>query len=144
MTTDTSIEERFSLLSGALDERMRRLVAAAEATVAGYGGVSLVSRATGVSRRAITVGMEELKNPVSGSSAPARVRRSGGGRKKTKARDATLVGDLEKLIEPLTRGDPESPLRWTCKSLRRLAGELAKGGHEVSHRLVGELLEELG
>lgn len=147
MTTDSSIGERFSLLSAALDERMRRLVAAAEAVVAGYGGVSLVSRATGVSRRAITVGMRELKNPGSNSdlSTPSiRVRRSGGGRKKTKTQDATLISDLEKLIEPLTRGDPESPLRWTCKSLRKLAGELVKGGHEVSHRLVGQLLEELG
>src|SRR5271165_2638850 len=119
---------------------MRRLVAAAEARVAGYGGVSLVARATGVSRRAITVGMGELNQSGSGSdsSAPgARVRRSGGGRKKATAQDLTLMSDLEKLIEPLTRGDPESPLRWTCKSLRKLADELAAEGHEVSHRLVG-------
>ena len=147
MTTDTLIERRFSLLSGALDERMRRLVAAAEAKVAGYGGVSLVSRATGVSRRAITVGLEELEGRgtgADGSTHPGRVRRVGGGRKKTTAQDATLMRDLERLIEPLTRGDPESPLRWTCKSLRKLADELAEGGHEVSHRLVGELLEQLG
>ncbi|MGO9200978.1 MAG: ISAzo13 family transposase [Limisphaerales bacterium] len=147
MTTDTLIEKRFSLLSGALDERMRRLVAAAEAKVAGYGGVSLVSRATGVSRRAITVGMGELKKPGSrwdSSANRVRVRSSGGGRKKTTVRDVTLMSDLEGLIEPLTRGDPESPLRWTCKSLRKLADELVEGGHEVSHRLVGELLEELG
>lgn len=146
MTIDTRIEERFSLLSGGLDERMRRLVAAAEAKVAGYGGVSLVARATGVSRRAISVGLEELKHLgiSEGLENAARVRRSGGGRKRRTAQDATLMSDLEKLIEPLTRGDPESPLRWTCKSLRKLADELEKEGHEVSHRLVGELLEELG
>jgi transposase len=147
VTTDALIEERFSLLSGGLDERMRRLVAAAEAKVAGYGGVSLVARATGVSRRAISVGLEELKHLGStavSSGSGARVRRSGGGRKKTSTKDVTLTADLETLIEPLTRGDPESPLRWTCKSLRKLAEELGKRGHEVSHRLVGELLEELG
>ena len=126
---------------------MRRLVAAAEAKVAGYGGVSLVARATGVSRRAITVGLEELKHPAPQpeiSATTARVRKTGGGRKKATAQDVTLLRDLERLIEPLTRGDPESPLRWTCKSLRRLAAELVADGHEVSHRLVGELLEELG
>lgn len=126
---------------------MRRLVAAAEAKVAGYGGVSLVARATGVSRRAITVGLAELKHPASQSevsATTARVRKTGGGRKKATAQDVTLLRDLERLIEPLTRGDPESPLRWTCKSLRRLADELVAGGHEVSHRLVGELLAELG
>jgi hypothetical protein len=141
------IKERFTLLSGTLDERMRRLIAAAEAKVAGYGGISLVSRATGVSRRAITIGLEELKNPglISGSAVhPTRVRQCGGGRKKTTSQDPTLLSDLEKLIEPLTRGDPESPLRWTCKSLRKLADELKGEGHEVSHRLVGELLGELG
>ena len=126
---------------------MRRLVAAAEAEVVGYGGVSLVARATGVSRRAITVGMAELKDPKSRSTSSAhstRVRRSGGGRKKATAQDLTLMSDLEKLIDPLTRGDPELPLRWTCKSLRKLADELVERGHQVSHRLVGDLLEELG
>ena len=128
------IEQRFSLLSDALDERLRRLVAAAEAQVVGYGGVSLVARATDVSRRAITVGLAELKERKSRLAASAqspRVRRSGGGRKKATTRDLTLLGDLEQLIEPLTRGDPESPLRWTCKSLRKLAGELVERGHEV-------------
>ena len=147
MATDELIEQRFSLLSHALDERMRRLVAAAEAEVVGYGGVSVVARATGVSRRAIAVGMAELKDPglkSADSPQPTRIRRTGGGRKKTTSQDLTLMADLEKLIEPLTRGDPESPLRWTCKSLRKLADELSENGHEVSHRLVGELLEELG
>lgn len=147
MDADTLIEQRFSLLSGALDERLRRLVAAAEAKVAGYGGVSLVARATGVSRRAIAVGMKELEAPTQLSTSgdqPGRVRKIGGGRKKVTVRDSTLLKDLESLIEPLTRGDPESSLRWTCKSLRKLASELVNQGHEVSHRVVGELLEELG
>jgi transposase len=144
---DTLIEQRFSLLSGALDERLRRLVAAAEAKVAGYGGVSLVARATGVSRRAIAVGMKELEVPTQLSTSgdqPGRVRKIGGGRKKVTVGDSTLLKDLESLIEPLTRGDPESSLRWTCKSLRKLASELVNQGHAVSHRVVGELLEELG
>jgi hypothetical protein len=143
---DTLIEQRFSLLSGALDERLRRLVAAAEAKVAGYGGVSLVARATGVSRRAIAVGMKELEVPTQLSTSgdqPGRVRKIGGGRKKVTVGDSTLLKDLESLIEPLTRGDPESSLRWTCKSLRKLASELVNQGHAVSHRVVGELLEEL-
>ena len=147
MDADTLIEQRFSLLSGALDERLRRLVAAAEAKVAGYGGVSLVARATGVSRRAIAVGMKELEAPTQLSTSgdqPGRVRKIGGGRKKVTVGDSTLLKDLESLIEPLTRGDPESSLRWTCKSLRKLASELVNQGHEVSHRVVGELLEELG
>jgi transposase len=147
VAADTLIEQRFSLLSGALDERLRRLVAAAEAKVAGYGGVSLVARATGVSRRAIAVGMKELEAPTqlaTSGDQPGRVRKIGGGRKKVTVRDSTLLKDLESLIEPLTRGDPESSLRWTCKSLRKLASELVNQGHEVSHRVVGELLEELG
>lgn len=147
MDADTLIEQRFSLLSGALDERLRRLVAAAEAKVAGYGGVSLVARATGVSRRAIAVGMKELEVPTQLSTSgdqPGRVRKIGGGRKKVTVGDSTLLKDLESLIEPLTRGDPESSLRWTCKSLRKLASELVNQGHAVSHRVVGELLEELG
>jgi transposase len=147
VAADTLIKQRFSLLSGALDERLRRLVAAAEAKVAGYGGVSLVARATGVSRRAIAVGMKELEAPTqlaTSGDQPGRVRKIGGGRKKVTVRDSTLLKDLESLIEPLTRGDPESSLRWTCKSLRKLASELVNQGHEVSHRVVGELLEELG
>jgi transposase len=95
-----------------------------------------------VSRRAIARGIVELdKPPVPSGGA---VRKAGGGRKRTVEQDATLVRDLERLIEPLSRGDPESPLRWTCKSVRKLAQELGRGGHRVSHRLVAELLHELG
>ncbi len=125
---------------------MRRLFAANEAEVLGYGGVSLVSRATGVSRRAITAGLVELECGRAGDvpQSPTRIRRSGGGRKKAVVADATLQRDLEGLIEPLTRGDPQSALRWTCQSLRQLAAQLAALGHRVSHTTVGELLREMG
>ena len=104
-----------------LNERSRRMVAAAEAVQLGYGGVSLVSRACGLSRVTITKGINEL----SGAPLPVeRVRRNGGGRHRLEVDDPELPGVLESLVEPLTRGDPESPLRWTCKSTRTLAGEL--------------------
>lgn len=142
--TDTQVAKRFELVAGFLDERTRRLVAAAEAQAAGYGGISMVARVTGVSRRAIHAGLHELAQPPVATSSAGRIRQSGGGRKKTVSRDLTLKEDLEALVEPTTRGDPMSPLRWTCKSVRRLAGELKAQGHETSHRMVAELLQELG
>jgi transposase len=138
------IRRRFASLAPVLDERMRRLVAAAESAAIGFGGTSVVSRATGVSRRAIIEGIREIKELKSTPVKGARVRRSGGGRKKTVDTDATLRKDLEKLVDPVTRGDPESPLRWTCKSVRRLASELQRQGHQTSHRMVAELLHEMG
>jgi transposase len=137
-----TIKQRFTSLEPFLDERLRRLYAAAEAQAMGYGGVSAVARATGVSRRAIAIGLKELSDPATRSVK--QIRKPGGGRKRTVAKDATLVHDLEQLVEPLSRGDPESPLRWTCKSVRKLADELNRQGHPVSHRLVAELLQELG
>ena len=101
---------------------MRRLIAAAESLAIDYGGISVVSRATGVSRRAIARGIVELGNPRVPSAGA--IRKPGGGRKRTAEQDETLVRDLESLIEPLSRGDPESALRWTCKSVRKLAQEL--------------------
>lgn len=146
MEDSLAVSQRFASIADALNERLRRLVAASEAQVLGYGGVSLVARATGVSRRAITQGLAEIKRGVSAASEqnPARIRRPGGGRKKTLSLDGSLQSDLENLIEPLTRGDPESALRWTCRSLRQLAGELRALGHAVSHTLVGELLHQMG
>src|SRR6185503_18129993 len=122
MTTLDDIRQRFSVLSPFLNERTRRLVAAAEALRLPRGGVSLVSEATGVSRRAIGVGMAELHDPH-GLDAD-RVRLPGGGRKKKVDQDLTLKADLEKLIEPNTVGDPMSPLRWSAKSVRNLASTL--------------------
>jgi DNA-binding phage protein len=142
MDTDTDlIKKRFESIEPFLDERMRRLLAAAEAAALGHGGITKVSRATGVSRPTITAGLEELADPSLVDMK--RVRRAGGGRKRTVDTDPTLVQDLESLIEPSTRGDPESPLRWTSKSVRKLARELNDMGHPVSHRLVAELLHEL-
>jgi hypothetical protein len=125
---------------------MRRLVAAAESAAIGYGGVSLVARATGVSRRAITAGIKELsQQKVSPESLPAqsRIRRRGAGRKRTVEKDPSLREDLDRLVDPVTRGDPESPLRWTCKSVRKLAEELRREGHAVSYQTVAELLHEM-
>jgi hypothetical protein len=145
MEATEAIRSRFTLLAGALDERTRRLVAAAEAMTLGRGGASVVARATGVSRRAIREGTRELAAPTAVTRrATGRVRRPGGGRKKTVVQDPTLLADLERLVEPVTRGDPESPLRWTCKSVRKLATELQQQGHAASHRLVAEALHALG
>src|SRR5713101_991862 len=142
MVDKDAVKRRFESLLPAVDERMRRLIAAAESLAIDYGGISIVSRATGVSRRAIARGIVELdKPPVPSGGA---IRKPGGGRKRTAERDATLVRDLEQLVEPLSRGDPESPLRWTCKSVRKLAVELQQRGHQTSHRMVAELLHELG
>src|SRR5258708_16192630 len=142
MVDRDAIKRRFESLLPTVDERMRRLIAAAESLAIDYGGISIVSRATGVSRRAIARGIVELGNPRLPSGGA--IRKPGGGRKRTAEQDATLVRDLEHLIEPLSRGDPESPLRWTCKSVRKLAQELGRRGHPVSHRLVAEWLHELG
>lgn len=144
MVDEGAIRRRFRLIATHLDERMRRLVAAAEATALGFGGASIVARATGVSRRAIRIGARELKQMPPAWGLGRRIRRPGGGRKRTLTQDATLLRDLERLIEPVTRGDPESPLRWTCKSVRRLAAELQRMGHRTSHRMVAEMLHELG
>jgi len=116
------------------------MLAASEAAELGYGGVSLVSRACGLSRVTITKGISELAAPP---LAADRIRRCGGGRWKLTVRDPKLPGLLESLVEPLTRGDPESPLRWTCKSTRTLAQELTGRQHPISHEKVAQLLRDL-
>ena len=142
MAAVDEIKTRFEKLAPFLDERLRRLVAATESLTVGFGGTSAVSRQTGVSRRAIIQGIKELDQEPSVQSG--RVRRAGGGRKKTVNTDITLKSDLERLVEPVTRGDPESRLRWTCKSVCKLSEELNRQGHRTSHRMVAELLHELG
>jgi len=134
------IRERFSAVAPFLDERGRRLVAAAEAFAAGYGGITAVAMATGVAPSTIGRGLKELAQ----DEPSERIRRPGAGRKRTISKDPTLLPDLEALVEPTTRGDPESPLRWTCKSVRRLAQALQAQGHEVSRTLVAHLLNEAG
>ena len=143
MASEAEIKKRFSELGTWLDERTRRLWAAAESVAHGRGGISLVSRSSGVSRRAIAVGLAELQNKAEHVAEPhGPIRKKGGGRKKASIKDPDLLRDLEKLLEPVTRGDPQSPLRWTSKSLRNLADELRTQGHKVSHVLVAELLHE--
>jgi transposase len=142
----TQIQRRFQSLEWALDERMRRLWAAAEANAVGYGGVSLVSKATGISHRVIRQGKKELENKSSPSQIAntRRIRKEGGGRKKTVIKDPTIIRDLETLLEPYSRGDPMSPLRWTSKSVRKLADELINMGHKTNHQSVSDLLRQLG
>ena len=139
------ISKRYQLISGILNERQRRLYLAAEAQVLGYGGISLVSRATNISRPVIHAGLKELEGlDLSEELEDGRIRRPGGGRKRTVLVDETLRSDLEALLEPATIGDPQSPLRWTTKSTRSLANELKIKGHQTSHSMVADLLHELG
>lgn len=141
MNAEPGIKLRFDALSPLVDERARRLLVAAESAALGPRGVSAVARATGVSRRVIRQGMAELKQPS--QVEPGRVRRAGGGRKKASDLDPSFRTDLEKLLESTTRGDPEAPLRWTCKSVRNLTAELNRGHHAVSHQVVADLLHEM-
>lgn len=124
-----------------LNERSRRMLAGVEALEIGHGGVTLVSRACGLSRVTVTKAIRELRDtPI----AEGRIRRSGGGRRELTELDPGLTNALESLVEPLTRGDPMSPLRWTCKSTRTLAMELTSAQHPVSHEKVAQLLWEQG
>jgi len=134
------IRERFSALAPFLDERGRRLVAAAEAFAVGYGGITAVALATGMAPSTIGRGLKELAQ----DQPSQRMRRPGAGRKPAIVKDPTLLPDLEALVEPTTRGDPESPLRWTCKSVRHLAETLQQLGHQVGRTLVAQLLNTAG
>jgi len=134
------IRKRFTSLSPHLSERERRLFAATEARAAGYGGIAAASAATGVAVSTIGRGLKELS--VLDTLAPDRVRRPGGGRKLLVAKDATLLDDLLALVEPSERGDPMSPLRWTCKSLSQLTAALVAQGHRIGRTVVGELLHK--
>jgi hypothetical protein len=139
-----AIELRYAALAPLLDERGRRRFAAAEALAAGRGGVTAVSRITGLARSTIDRGLAELRGEGAAAAASDRVRRPGGGRKPLVATDATLLGDLEGLVEPTTRGDPMAPLLWTAKSLRHLAAGLRDLGHRVCHNVVADLLRAMG
>ncbi|NJD20314.1 MAG: ISAzo13 family transposase, partial [Gemmatimonadetes bacterium] len=139
-----TLRMKYRAVSGALSERSRRLWAASEAMALGHGGVALVERATGISRSTVTRGIREVEAGKSDELPPERARRPGGGRKRATEKDTSLLDDLDALVEPTTRGDPEGPLRWTSKSLRHLADELQALGHDVSYALVGRLLKESG
>jgi len=142
MIDETAIGERYRALAGELDERRRRLWAAAEARVAGRGGIAAAARATGMAENTIRRGVRELET---GERLEAgRVRRPGAGRTPLTTVDPTLLADLERLVDAQSRGDPESPLQWTAKSVRRLRDELRARGHRVSHETVARLLRGLG
>jgi len=144
--SEVTLAERYERLKAFLNERSRRLFAAAEALAFGYGGIAAVTRATGIVPSTIGIGIKELRALENGASPPdpQRIRRAGGGRKSTIATDLTLLKDLEALVAPDTRGDPMSPLRWTSKGLRRLAAQLAEMGHRVSVNIVSTGLRQLG
>jgi transposase len=139
---EVAIGDRFRALAPELDERRRRLWAAAEARACGRGGIAAVARATGISEATIRSGLRDLA--AGERLEPGRVRRPGGGRKRLADKDPALLVELERLVDADSRGDPQSPLRWTAKSVRRLADALRELGHEVSFRTVARLLRELG
>lgn len=139
-----SVRQKYHALAGIMDERVRRRWAASEALALGWGGVTAVAEATGLSQTTIRAGIAECRAPESGPVEPPHIRRPGGGRKRLARTDRTLLEDLEALVSPSTRGDPQSPLRWTCKSTRNLAEALAARGHRVSHQTVARLLQESG
>jgi hypothetical protein len=144
---EAGIQLRYQVLDPVLDERSRRRFVAAEAKAAGRGGVAAVSRITGVARSTIIRGLAELAVDFSNGSAsnlqPSRIRRPGGGRKKLTQTDPTLLSDLQGLVEPATRGDPEAALLWTSRSLRNLADALRAMGHRIGHNVVADLLRDL-
>lgn len=142
MADEKTIKEKYLRLVPVMTERSKRLWAATEALAIGRGGISAVSRATGIHRNTIAKGMGDLELPE--ALAAERIRREGGGRKRSSVVDPTLLEDLERLIDPVTRGDPQLPLRWTCKSVRKLSAQLVDKGHRVSHTVVAALLHELG
>jgi hypothetical protein len=144
-----ALETKYRMLVEQLDERSLRLCLASDAMALGRGGITLVANAAGVSRTTVHAGIRELRSPQRsdvefGASEKKRIRRAGGGRKRVAQLDPTLLSDLDALLDPATRGDPVSPLCWTCKSTTRLARELQAQGHQVSQATVWRLLDGLG
>jgi hypothetical protein len=146
MVAHTSLAEKFEALRPVLNALARRRWAATEALALSRGGISAVARATGLSRTTIRAGLRELRNAKGLAATPetARLRRPGAGRQRRVTQDPARLGDRETLVEPTTRGEPQSPLRWTCQSVRRLAAELQAQGHQGSPQLVSELLHAAG
>ncbi len=141
MLTEKEMKVKYRSILPHLDERQRRLVAASDVLHLGRGGVSLVARASGLTRPTLYRGLEELGDGV---ELDGRTRCSGGGRKRLTDQQPSVEKRLRRLVEPTTRGDPESPLRWTCKSTRQLATELGREGISISHPVVGKALHEMG
>lgn len=144
MIDESAIQLRYNALDPLLDERSRRCFAAAEALSAGYGGVAVVARITGIARSTIGRGLQELRGKAADPASEGRVRRAGGGRKRLSETDTTLLDDLRGLLDPVTRGDPMAPLLWTAKSLRNLVNGLEDLGHRISHETVAAMLRDQG
>lgn len=147
MKTEADLRIQYDFLTPTMNERMRREWAASEALAIGSGGNAMVARATGIAPSTIVRGIRELRARAASGAVPldsSRVRRPGAGRPKKTEQDPSLLGDLQAMIQPMERGDPESPLLWICKSLRNVARELLAKGHEVSHRTVGTLMKAMG
>jgi len=138
-----ALQAKYVTLATALDERALRLCAAEDAKMLGYGGISFVAQAAGLSRTTLHAGLAELAAGTKRTLQAGRIRQAGGGRKRSQAKDDTLLADLDRLLDPATRGDPMSPLRWTCKSTPKLAAELQAQGHAVSQATVWRLLDAL-
>jgi transposase len=139
---NNKLKQRYEQLSPFLNEQQKRLYVASEAIAYGRGGISFIEKELGVSHQVIQAGIRELNEPE--TIDRSRIRKPGGGRKRTADTDPTLVSDLEKLIDPTTRGEPDSPLRWTSKSTRKLAAALKEMGHATSERMVWVMLHQLG
>lgn len=138
----SQVKQRYDFMCSHLSEKDKRLWAASEAITIGRGGDTIVCQATGISRSTIVKGKKELKDNT--GKEPKRIRKAGGGRKRLVHKNPALIKELDKLIAPLTRGDPESPLRWTCKSTYKLAEALRLKGFEVSQRTVHSILQDMG
>jgi len=136
------IRRRYQMVSAHLSEKGKRAWAASESIIIGRGGDTVVSNATGISRVTISKGKKEIKQGTRSESE--RVRKKGGGRKSLKESHPEIIEELDIMIDPFTRGDPESPLRWTCKSTYNLANELEEKGYKISQRTVYSLLQEMG
>ena len=141
MKTLLDLKQKLGTVWPLLDERTRRIMAANEAVSLGFGGISLVHRACGMSRKSIAKGIHEIQDGVAPSDG--HVRRPGAGRKSITSSDPSLLEALEKMVDSQTRGDPQSPLRWICKSTRAIATQLSKKKHPISHTKVAQLLHEL-
>jgi hypothetical protein len=142
---DTKLDERIKKISPLLNEKQRRQYLAVESEIIGHGGLLEVSKVSGLSRKAIIKGKKELLDTETDSSRyTERIRKEGGGRKSLKEKEPGLIKALESLLEPVTRGHPESVLKWTCLSMRTLSGELKTKGYAISHTKLGELLKEMG
>lgn len=145
METDIKLKRKYDFLLPLLNEKQKRLMLASDAIYLGHGGITKVSLSSGITRATIHNGINEMNNKtIEELSVNKRIRKEGAGRKSITEKDPTLIEDLDALISPLTRGDPMSPLRWCCKSLRNISEALLPKGHKVSYRVVGEILKEAG